>query len=403
VLAFTLLNSLGTGAVQNGVYFLLKSAYGYGRLENYRFGLVLYGAYVAGALAAGPAIRRAARTHEGLNTRAVLLAVVVGQAAFSLLPRGVGLIAGVETPPEWTMWAVAIAYGVLSGVMWPVVESYLSGGRSGRRLASATGVFNVVWSGAVLASFWMMAPLVESQPLDVILALGLVQLLSVSCLWFLAPEPGRHLAHDHQPHPASWARLLATFRVLLPLSYLVAGTLSPLLPTTLDRAGVALAWGPPAASAWLAARVLVFFAFERWHGWHGRAWMPPTAGVLLLAGFAGVVLAPRLGSAALPALLVGLTVFGGAHAMIYLGSLYYALEVGKAEVDAGGMHEALIGLGYALGPALGLGVLLASGGREGANFDAWLSGAVGVIGIGAMVAVAYRTRSISDHESAGAE
>jgi hypothetical protein len=41
-------------------------------------------------------------------------------------------------------------------------------------------------------------------------------------------------------------------------------------------------------------------------------------------------------------------------ATIYTGALYYAMEVGQADVDAGGAHEALIGLGYALGPGCGL-------------------------------------------------
>jgi hypothetical protein len=34
--------------------------------------------------------------------------------------------------------------------------------------------------------------------------------------------------------------------------------------------------------------------------------------------------------------------------------LYYAMAVGSAEVDAGGKHEAVIGLGYTAGPMLGL-------------------------------------------------
>lgn len=394
VLWFTLLNSLGTGAVQNGVFFLLHSAFAYGRLENYAFGVVLYGAYVAGALAAGPALRRAARMNEAITTRSVLIAVLLGQAAFSLLPRGAALAQGLEIPPQWTMWAVAVGYGVLTGVMWPIVESFLSGARSGRRLSSAIGMFNVVWSGAVLASFWLMAPLLEKSPLDVILVLGLVQAGSVLCILPLAREPGVHIDADHEPHPPFWVGLLAAFRVLLPLSYLVAGTLSPLLPTALAKIGVAEFWRLPVASAWLVARVLVFFAFERWNGWHGARWMPPVAGVLMLGGFAVAVLSPRFGELALSALIISLGVFGSGHAMIYVGSLYYAMEVGKAQVDAGGTHEALIGIGYALGPVIGLGVLLLGGGREFAQFDMWLTGTIGVIGLGAFGVMAYKIRSI---------
>jgi hypothetical protein len=46
--------------------------------------------------------------------------------------------------------------------------------------------------------------------------------------------------------------------------------------------------------------------------------------------------------------------------MSYYLSLYYALVVENASVDAGGGHEQMIGLGFAIGPVLGLaGIALA--------------------------------------------
>ncbi|MBZ0172041.1 MAG: hypothetical protein K8E66_06650, partial [Phycisphaerales bacterium] len=341
-------------------------------------------------------LRRLARVHPTISTRTVLVAVLIVQAAASLVPRSVVLATGSETPPEWTVWVVAIGYGVFTGVMWPIVESYLSGGRTGRSLNTATGRFNVVWSGAVLASFWLMAPLLERNPLGVITALGVVQIASVVLLVTFGREPGRHLPHQHEPHPVSWGRLLAVFRVLLPLSYIVSGTLAPLLPSTLENVGVRGAWGPPVASAWLTSRVVVFFIFERWPGWHGRRWMPVLAGVLLLAGFAGTIIAPRFEAAALPVLVTMLALFGAGHAMIYLGALYYAMEVGKAEVDAGGVHEALIGLGYTLGPAIGLTVLVLGGADSVHSFDTWLIGTIALVSSIAGVLVAYNIRTKPD-------
>jgi hypothetical protein len=47
---------------------------------------------------------------------------------------------------------------------------------------------------------------------------------------------------------------------------------------------------------------------------------------------------------------VGLAMFGAGHGTIYYAGLYYAMAVGGAEVDAGGRFEALIGLGYVIGP-----------------------------------------------------
>ena len=52
--------------------------------------------------------------------------------------------------------------------------------------------------------------------------------------------------------------------------------------------------------------------------------------------------------------VAGLVALGIGMATIYSGALYYALVVGQAEVEAGGTHEALIGVGYTVGPLCGL-------------------------------------------------
>ena len=44
---------------------------------------------------------------------------------------------------------------------------------------------------------------------------------------------------------------------------------------------------------------------------------------------------------------------------IYTAAIYYAMEVGQGEIDSGAVHETLIGVGYALGPALGIAASLA--------------------------------------------
>ena len=63
---------------------------------------------------------------------------------------------------------------------------------------------------------------------------------------------------------------------------------------------------------------------------------------------------------------MGELLFGAAAGFLYTAALYYAQVVQNASVDAGGAHEALIGLGYALGPAAGLiGSALAHGAGPG--------------------------------------
>ena len=106
----------------------------------------------------------------------------------------------------------------------------------------------------------------------------------------------------------------------------------------------------------MAARVVAFTLMERWHGWHGRWSIPLIGAAILLIAFAGLILAPTqlpLDSARI-VFVVSLLGFGVGVGIIYTAALYYAMHVGAAEVDAGGVHETLIGIGYTIGPACGL-------------------------------------------------
>ena len=65
-------------------------------------------------------------------------------------------------------------------------------------------------------------------------------------------------------------------------------------------------------------------------------------------------------------MVTGELLFGTAAGFLYTAALYYAQVVQNASVDAGGAHEALIGVGYALGPGAGLvGTALAHGAGPG--------------------------------------
>ena len=59
----------------------------------------------------------------------------------------------------------------------------------------------------------------------------------------------------------------------------------------------------------------------------------------------------------------GLIAIGIGHGLLYYSALYYAMRLERADVDAGGMHEALIGVGYVVGP----GAALAGGMWDGAR------------------------------------
>jgi MFS family permease len=340
VLIVAWLASLGTGSVTNGVFFVTREQHDFSPQANLFLGLVLGAIYVLGALGVAPALRSlAARTL--LTPRSLVAAMNLVMAASCAAP--------ILAPEVWTLWLFVFIYIPLTGGLWPVVESYLSGGRRGHPLRHAIGAFNLTWASAVAVSFWAMAPLVAMAPLWVIGGMGLIHVLCIPVILVWPIQPARHLEDAGEPHPPVYERLLPCFRWLLVLSYVLLAALNPLLPWKLDVLDVRAGWQTPLVSAWMIARVGMFLLLQRWHGWHGH-WRTPvwTAGVMLL-GFSGAMLAPD------PLILMAaLALFGVGAGGVYCGALYYAMAVGAAEVDAGGKHEATIGAGYALGPAAGL-------------------------------------------------
>lgn len=363
VLALAFIASLGTGVIVIGIYFLT----GFGKVGNYGLGVVLGATYIVAALSAAPLLGALRARMPWVTSRMILGALLIGVAALCFLPI---VTDGVRSSAAWV---IVVGYGFITGVFWPLVEGYVSGGRRGDALRRATCQFNIWWAGALVVAFVAMAPLIGSGRVnDVLFGLGLAHLLALALLPFIAMEPGRIILEAHEGHPPEYSRLLRVFRIQLPASYMVMGALSPYLPVALASLGVAQGWQTPLAAVWLLSRVTTFALMERSAAWHGKRWVSVAGGAMLLAGFAACLLAPLgAGPVAIGAFVLGLGVFGVGMGMIYTAALYYAMEVGHQEVAAGGMHEALIGAGYLSGPLTGLGVaLLVQGGQiETAAFE----------------------------------
>ena len=397
VQSLAFISSIGTATITNGVYFLARQACGFSDTENFALGTMLGLLYIPGAAFVGPLCRRLAGPGRPLSTRVVLAGLIVLMSVAACLPVLATAISGPGRAGAWGVWLCVAIYSPLSGAFWPIVESYLSGGRSGAALRGAVGRFNIVWSSAVVAAAWAMAPGLERAPLVILAVFAGFQLLGLLCAWRMGREPGEHIAEHHEPHPPAYHALLGAFRILLPTSYFVLSAWSPYAPRALEDLGVAVAWHTPLAGAWMLSRVAVFAIMERWHGWHGR-WTPAIVGAFSLGGgFALGVMAPVLGESGAVVFVAGLAAMGVGMAIIYAAALYYVLEVGKAEIDAGGSHEALIGVGFVSGPACGLAVSglvgagLVPGGWSSSGWNRVLMLAlVGVVLVGVGVATLRR-------------
>ena len=334
ILAVTFFGSVSGGAFWAGLFFVTAQHYRFSPARN----LLL--AASMGALSA-VASWRSGRLAARFAPRAVLWAAFALWGAVALLP--------VALPhSEGALWITAIVASVASATVWPIVESYVSAGRHGPHMRRAIGWFNVVWTPAMAVPLFLM-PVVARLGLPWCLGLGsFINVLALAATLALPARPAAH--HEDEARAAmgpEYGALAKASTWLLPSSYVVSTTIAPLLPFRLAAVGVG-SDGSVFAGLWMTARFLTFFAMWRTAFWHGR-WGTLAAGsALLLASFAAILLAPTP-----VGLIAGLLGFGVGMGLIYYCALYYSLTVGHAAVEAGGLFEALVGVGSCVGPLVG--------------------------------------------------
>jgi hypothetical protein len=347
VLAITFLASVSGGAFWSGIFFVTAGHYHFPPSRNLALGAAMGLVYALSARYTGALLRGLGRH---LSARGILVVTLGTWGAVALAPLAAREGQGV-------LWATALLGAAASAATWPVVESYLSAGRHGPAMRSAIGWFNVVWTPATAVSLLIMPVVARVDLLGTIAMSALFNAGAMLALIKLPPRPAEHTADaSHGAVGREYPALLRSASWLLPLSYLISSNLAPILPHRLAGLDSVVPASVIAAS-WMVARFLSLVVMWRLGFWHGRWGTLLLAAVALAGGLALVLLAPGLGG-----VVAGLLLFGTGTGLIYYSALYYSLAVGHAQVEAGGNFEALIGLGYCLGPLLGLGGQWLSGG-----------------------------------------
>ena len=337
----TFIESFATILVERGVYFFTREQLGFGPEQNLWLALAFGVAYLIGAMSSHATCRV-----MRLEKR-VLLAAMVAQIVVQSAMAGWSL-----TGPVIVLGSLAMGY--LNGLKWPVIESYVSAGQTQRAAVSTVGRFNVSWALAVPLALAASGPIIESRFAPALFALAVViNLASLVILTTVAPRP-LHLPTDHpdRPSPVELTRyrsLLSSSRWLMLCSYAFMWILAALLPEILASLHQPAARAPALSGLLDVVRVTAFLLLQRFQGWHNRPGPLVAAMIGLPVGFGLVMFGSTL-----PMVLGGEIVFGLCAGMVYYAALYYAMVVKNASVDAGGAHEGLIGLGFALGPAAAL-------------------------------------------------
>lgn len=350
---FVFLESAATALIERGIFFYAKEELGFSDVQNLWLALVFAIPYVFAALGAH------ALTQRWMSERTMALLGVVGQAVFLL---GVALY-----PVAWTIFVAQAVMGLCTGLKWPPVESYVSAGLTPSQASRRIGWFNVTWAGAVPIAVVVAGPLIDWWDRALFLLPPVLSLFSFMLMFRQTPRP-IHLPDDHperptEEHVVRMHALLHASRWLLLGSYASYFVLAALMPGVFKDMKIAVGHATMLSAVIEVVRVITFFFMQRRPGWHFKVW-PVVASICLVPiGFILIV-----SSGSLPAILIGEVLFGVAMGLTYYCALYYAMVVKNAAVDAGGIHEGLIGIGFVVGPIAGL---IGSQAARIEGFGAW--------------------------------
>lgn len=294
-----------------------------------------------------------------------------------------------------------IALAVLTTVgmcfTWATLEALTSEGESYASLPGKLGFYNVVWAGTGALAYFSGGAILERYGLRSLYSVPVAILLAQLALLFWLERRARRergqtvtpSAARNAPHPQSPAKAKAFLRMawlVNPFSYIAINTLVAVMPDVAGRLGLSTTLAGVCCSLWCFARVASFFLFWFWTGWHYRFRWLLAAFLALIGSFAVILLVPHLA-----VVIVAQILFGAALGLNYYSSLFYSMDVGDTKGEHGGIHEAVIGIGNLVGPAVGAASLHFLPGRPN-------SGAVAVTvlllcGLGALLGIWRTTKT----------
>lgn len=374
------LTASGTSLLVAAIYFYTAHQFGWGLKQNFLLATGQGAVYVVGALSAGALSRRIGKIR--------LLAIVY--VCMAVLPL-IALV--VHSAPPLTI--LLLAYSFMSAIGWPILESMVSSGVGPGEMSRRQSIYNIVWSILGVAMLAVDGTLIVRWPTGLFLIPVCVHASSAVVLWItrashtVAPARQKHEAAMREPSDdAHWAGLLQRrtlalwlSRVALPATYVVIFSLMALMPSLPVVRQLGEARQTILSSVWMASRTVIFVLLGLTTWWHARPRLLLVAAVIMLVAFFGVTVRPSdllgrgLGALDIGSMIAWQLVLGAALGLIYSASLYFGMVLSEGSTEHGGYHEALIGMGYVLGPGAGA---VAEVIRPGSIY-------AGIIAIGAIV------------------
>ena len=327
------------------IYFLMRDRFGFNGRDNLAFAALNGLIYVIASLQGGRFGQRRGYFNALKLGFGVMILALAGGWWFDSAP-GLVLATG--------------AFNVGMCFIWPTIEALVSEGEDAVGLPRRVGTYNVVWAATNALALFGGGTLVEKFGFKTIFylpgaafiaLLGLVFWLQKHADAARAPDQGSVSApvpDPHRPSPAKTRAFLRMAWLANPVAYIAVNTFIPMLPTLAAQFQLTPMFAGFACSLWGFARLGTFIALWVWTDWHYRFRWLVTAFVMLIVSFATILIVPSL-----IAVLAAQIFFGIAIGLIYYSSLFYSMDASEAKGELGGIHEAAIGVGNCIGPAVG--------------------------------------------------
>ena len=328
------------------IYFFMRDHFGFGNKSNLAFAAVIGLIYFFSAWQAG----RFAQ-HYGYFT-ALKLGFIVMILALAVGAQ-LDFVAGVVI--------VSLLVNIGQCFLWPTIEALVSENEDARNLPGIIGTYNVVWASTNALGLFGGGTLVEKFGFKTLFYLPIALLLTQLALTFWLEKHVQDVARTSKatpvpavppdPHRPSREKARAFLHMAWlanPFAYIAINTFVPLLPGLAARFQLTPMIAGFVCSLWGFVRLGTFFALWFWTGWHYRFRWLVTAFATLIIVFVVILTAPNL-----VVLLAAQLFFGAAIGLIYYSSLFYSMDAGDTKSEHGGIHEAAIGLGNCVGPAVG--------------------------------------------------
>jgi predicted MFS family arabinose efflux permease len=345
------LNSFATVIYFNYLYFFFRDQFGFDNKHNLALAALIGLIYTLASWQAGKFAQ-----HWG-NIAALKIGFGVMIVGFAV---GWWLNANWQFDSAASQIAAACVVNVGMCFTWPVLEALVA---EGANPARAVGIYNITWAIANASAFFIGGTLIEKFGYRSIFFVPLAFMLLQFALVFwlekihvveIVQETGENfpVREENSVSPARAKNFQRLAWLANPFAYIAINTLIAVLPGIAAKFQLSTSLAGFVCSLWCFARVAAFVALWRWTAWHYKfRWLAGAFG-LLIVSFAVILVVPTLA-----VVLLAQIFFGVAIGLIYYSSLFYSMDASDTKSEHGGIHEAAIGAGNCIGPAVGAAAL----------------------------------------------